>query len=297
MEKERIYWIDWVKTISIYAVVLVHLHITETIRESLLLWVNGLFFLISGYLYKKNTFKKEVIKSVQSIFVPFLIYAIGITLLYMAKSGINYDFSYNLLTLNFTKLVSIFAPICPLWFLISLFFMRIVTAISKFIPLILIIISFVLFYTLETPQNYNNFMFMTTLLCYPYFYTGIIAKKFNLINKVCNLIKATSIWIKLITLLMTFIILTIVGLTNGKTDMVQCNYGESGWIFFPISFLLCAIIIIYCYFFLNKNNGIIVHISSGTMMILAIHFPIISFIKNIIPLNSFLDRFIIITVH
>lgn len=51
MEKERIYWIDWVKTISIYAVVLVHLHITETIRESLLLWVNGLFFLISGYLY------------------------------------------------------------------------------------------------------------------------------------------------------------------------------------------------------------------------------------------------------
>lgn len=50
MEKERIYWIDWVKTISIYAVVLVHLHITETIRESLLLWVNGLFGTIKYFV-------------------------------------------------------------------------------------------------------------------------------------------------------------------------------------------------------------------------------------------------------
>lgn len=33
MKQERIYWIDWAKAISIYAVILIHLHVTETIRR------------------------------------------------------------------------------------------------------------------------------------------------------------------------------------------------------------------------------------------------------------------------
>ena len=276
MKQGRIYWIDWAKAISIYAVILIHLHVTETIRESLLLWVNGLFFLISGYLYKKNTFKKELLKSIQSIFIPLIIYATGIMILYTVKNGLDYNFFYNLSILNFTKLVGIFAPICPLWFLTALFLMRVLTATSKFAPVILIFIDILIFMLFKAPREYNVFMSTTTLLCYPYFYIGIILKSFDLINKICNIIETRLLWIKYM-LLPAFTILIILGLLNGKTDMVQCNYGENGFIFFPISFLLCLIIITFCYFYLNKYNTYITHTSSGTMMILAIHYPIYIF--------------------
>lgn len=210
-------------------------------------------------------------------------------ILYTVKNGLDYNFFYNLSILNFTKLVGIFAPICPLWFLTALFLMRVLTATSKFAPIILIFINVLIFMIFKAPREYNVFMSTTTLLCYPYFYIGIILKRFDLINKICNIIKTRLLWIKYM-LLPAFSILIILGLLNGKTDMVQCNYGENGFIFFPISFLLCLIIVIFCYFYLNKYNTYITHTSSGTMMILAIHYPIISFIKNIIPLDSFLSK-------
>lgn len=290
--KNRINWIDWIKAIAIYGVVLIHVHITETIREALLLWVNGLFFLISGYLFKRLPFIDELKKSIQSIFFPLLIYVIGISILFILKNGINTDFFYNLSILRFTNLVAIFAPICPLWFLISLFLMRVLTASSKFTPPILILLNILVLNFLNNPKEYNILMFTTMLLCYPYFYLGMILKKYDIITKLCLKIERLYSWMRYLIIPILFTLI-VVGLKNGNTDMVQYNYGNNAFVFYGVSFSCCILIILFCRFFLNIHNNTVIKISSGTLLVLAIHFPVLSIIRNFISTDTFLNRLLV----
>lgn len=87
--------------------------------------------------------------------------------------------------------------------------------------------------------------------------------------------------------------LIVVGLKNGNTDMVQYNYGNNAFVFYGVSFSCCILIILFCRFFLNIHNNTIIKISSGTLLVLAIHFPILSIIRNFISTDTFLNRLLV----
>ena len=60
--RERKYWIDYLKAIAIYLVILGHLPDELHIKWGIYLFHMPLFFIISGYLYKPRKVKDEIKK-------------------------------------------------------------------------------------------------------------------------------------------------------------------------------------------------------------------------------------------
>lgn len=288
----RYYWIDWVKAIAIFLVVLLHLHVTEHIREALLLFVNSLFFISSGYLYKQVCFNSELKKVFQTLFVPCVLYICIIALMYLGIGGKDPVFFRNLAFFNFTQLVAVFAPICPLWFVVALILMRLLST-KKFTPPILTFISvFVFIFCGSKPSNYNYWMVMTTLLCYPFFYMGMILKKFDLVNRWNDYASKHKV-VKLLILFVFAILLCRLGLANGHVDMVQCIFGKNLLIFYFVSILISIILILICRSLLDVSSSLIETISNGTLLILALHFPMISFFRRLYSFDSPFSRFML----
>ena len=288
VNKIRLHWVDWAKSMAIFFVVLLHLHVTEPIREIFLLFVNSLFFMISGYLFKRIGFIKELKRSTISILFPCLIYICVISSLYYIKGGNNMAYLQNILVLNFSNLVGVFAPVCPLWFIVSLFIMRVIS--SQLPPPILTIISvlgIVVFH--KYSSDYNYFMIITTALCYPSFAIGMSLKKYNVFERTYNVLGKFKIY-SCACLFLVLGILIILGVKNGHVDMVQCLYGKSLIVFYLITNLISIVFIMLCNLLLRNENIIIKNISNGTLLILALHFPIMSTIKLIYDFNTPLSK-------
>lgn len=66
--KQRKYWIDYLKAVAIYLVILGHLPDELHIKWAIYLFHMPLFFIISGFLYKPRKAKDEIKKLFSNFF-------------------------------------------------------------------------------------------------------------------------------------------------------------------------------------------------------------------------------------
>ena len=175
----------------------------------------------------------------------------------------------------------------PLWFLISLFTMRIFSSFLNdkniiYATIASIILAIILYYSNCYSYNNDYFQLSTTLICFPFFAIGNICKNYNF--------KMSLSFQNKYRLLITFcaiIIVFVIGYFNGNVNVFRAtNVGNDIIIFYIVSFILCYLIIGVISSFFNIHNSCVETISNGTVLILCTHQFFIVQINNIIPLNT-----------
>lgn len=119
----RLPWIDWAKAIGIFLVVLGHFPGLKG-QGFIYLFHMPFFFLISGYLYKRVSFNIEIAKVFRTLIIPYFFFNTVLLSIALPLGIFKWDCVYNILLGNQELLPARFFR--PLWFLVSLFVMRIV---------------------------------------------------------------------------------------------------------------------------------------------------------------------------
>lgn len=239
--RNRHIWIDIARLFSMLMIIVGH---TPCYESKILAFITtfhvAIFFILSGYLYHPQTFKKEVFKSFQSLIIPYIILGMinciywGILYAYTNNTSINNNlllFVYQLLT------TSIGLPmIGPLWFLIVLFLLRIsmTKSYSYNTFLILTIIAFFSAYYINVYfRDYLYFAPFDYFLALPFFVMGrILQKKESIVKKAI----AFTIKTRVIISLFLFILSIIVFLYQGGNNMSKHDYGTN-----IFTFYICAV--------------------------------------------------------
>ena len=139
MTKEKLIWIDNLKAIGIFAVILGH--IASPFGTFIYSWHMPLFFMIAGFFIKFDLSLKEfIIKDFKRLMIPYFLFAIvGLLLetikrIALHRESLDYihEIKAVFIWMDMSSLINTYAFV--LWFLPTLFFARVfLVVINKFI--------------------------------------------------------------------------------------------------------------------------------------------------------------------
>ncbi len=139
MTKEKLIWIDNLKAIGIFAVILGH--IASPFGTFIYSWHMPLFFMIAGFFIKFDLSLKEfIIKDFKRLMIPYFLFAIvGLLLetikrIALHRESLDYihEIKAVFIWMDMSSLINTYAFV--LWFLPALFFARVfLVVINKFI--------------------------------------------------------------------------------------------------------------------------------------------------------------------
>lgn len=272
-DMSRIAYIDWVKVVGIWLIVFGHVPITNAYVHQ---WVFSfhvpLFFFISGFLYRYKddrdfywpNFRNLVLVAIMYFFVG-KIGTLPIALQHESFSQFGKNAFQNLLLLN--------GSIGPVWFLISLFWMRLAYHLLdklKIGHLWVLFISFIIA-TGVICVDYSSSVYQigSFFIGFPFFAIGKTFREFGILEK----IKTVSLWLSLPLLALSIALCW----SNGMVDINAMKYGNN-----PVLFYLCAMAgILFLFILLSKlkKNNIVEVISNGTLVILGTHMILVQAFK------------------
>lgn len=287
---QRIVWLDWAKAIGIFLVVLGHMRVLHG-KPFIYMFHMAFFFMLSGYLYKSQSLHKEIQRSTKSLLIPYLCF--NILLLGVAYCVGDYECNmipkillcnYELFTVRYFN---------PLWFLISLFLMRVVCSIVGekcllIVGVISLLCSITLYYTGNLPLDKQSdfFQIATTCICFPSYIMGYYIRHLNLLSVPE---KIRSVKMRSFILSLLFLALVILGKYNGRVNVFTCAVGHDIMIYYIVSSLLSFLSIYAISKTLNTRRKYIEIISNGTILILAIHVAMIDGMSYGVHMNSMLS--------
>lgn len=240
--------------------------------------------MISGFLYKRVSIKKELEKSFRCIVIPYLLFNAVLLIISLFFYSFQWMDIIDILTGNQERLI--WNCFYPMWYLISILIMRIISSLCKEEWYLWVMLGFFVvgvFVGKIAPYEYDYFQLCTTIMCYPFFLMGIILKKYNafeLPNKIKPIIRY---------LLILFILCVLVYLMkfNGFANIFRCVTGNSILLYYLICVSFsCLILYIFSKLF-TKESTIILTISSGTVLILGLHRMFLLGIIHTLPKNTF----------
>lgn len=283
---KRVYWVDWLKFIGIFLVVLGHLPDNEICNGLIYSFHMPLFFIISGFLMdnqSKLPFKKTLIKDFKTLIIPYFLWnTITVICIFIFQRDHIYSFQ------SIFSVYGNFPAARPSWFLVTLFLAKtIINSFSLpnkkdiililFIILLLAIMSFIPFIEL----NYNKFAtIIRTIIALPFLLFGLYVKRLFLKGKIN---------IKLSYLFFQIPIFLIIALLNKWPNMFLCSIGNNGILFFIEGILGTTILYTICKT-IKRTPLYVITISNGTLLILCIHrfFICDPYIKYISPKINFI---------
>lgn len=282
--KTRLNYIDYMKTIGIYLIILGHMF-PKPGTVFIYSFSVPLFFFISGFLFSRSeTFSSFFMKSIKSLIIPYLFINV-LSLFFLCFSK---DFSIQdslkplvgiLIGANQGKM-SVCTVTKPTWFIYTLFFLRIgLYFISSIRKVYVIAISFLcmMIAWILTKMSLPNLAILNCFSVAPIFILGYFCKKnINKIEKIANTKFRGGIHI-----LLVFVILLFLSRLNGYVMCYAHNYGNN-MILFYINALLGVYMLYLITIHLNnvscRWNQII---SKGTILILGFHYLLIIFFNKI----------------
>lgn len=268
VSENRINWIDYAKTIGIALVVYGHIRGAEG-AGIIFLFHMPFFFILSGYLYKPRPIKEEWSKVLWSLVIPYLIFNAILLLITPPES---YNDAIYILLGNQEHLPNNYRP---MWFLVSLAMMRLISSVSRDKLWLSAIITFAiylfLYYFKCLLHEWDLFQICTTLLCYQFFAFGYYLNN----NKRIDILGGAK-WKVLVFSVLMFPIFLVIGYYNsansgGHLNVFNCETGCNIFIFLLVAYMLSYILIKLSELFINKSSKIIQMISMGTVLILCLH--------------------------
>ena len=282
----RLPWIDWAKAIGIFLVVLGHFPGLKG-QGLIYLFHMPFFFLISGYLYKRVSFNKEIAKVFRTLIIPYLFFNSVLLLIALLLGIFRWDCVLNILLGNQELLPARFFR--PLWFLVSLFIMRIVCSLLNeryyhILLLVVVIVCLVLssLGLLQTSYTSDYFQLQTTLICIPFFIIGYLTKKYNLLL----LLEKVYYLPRLLLLIIASIMCVYIGYINGGVNVFTCQYGRNYLLFLLVGLILSIVLFYVCSLVFSRPIKLVEMISEGTILIIALHVAFIDSIRHYIQLNT-----------
>ena len=264
----RIAWVDWVKALSIFFVVVGHVG-SESLRPFVYAFHVPAFFVISGYLYKKAWWLQTFL----SFTVPVLHFSILWFLLSLPMLHFDFREAWATNTWFVYKLDETRPMFTGLWFLEVLFVGRLLLGDAgfdfinknyKFFSLIAVIISVLI----DVLSIELNWYVSRIIQCFPFLGLGLYLKEKNLfnINPKSNVAMAIAVGGGVL-----FIILVNV---NQWCDIMYNRYNSSFIIFFLNAVIGTLLLIYLCHFF--NRSSVVEVLSIGTLVVLGCHTRIAS---------------------
>ena len=287
---DRINWIDWAKAIAITMVVFGH--IPEDSSNFLLRYVcifhMPFFFFISGYLSKRRVdLLTNLHKYWKSLIIPYFLYNILFYPYWLIRYKLENwgDFSASEIMvkpLMGTLFGQIETPIsCTVsgvtWFLIALFFMRIIVDLcnnfKKNISLMIIasLIITIIYISSEYHDTMNNLIMKGFSRCFPFYVMGHLLQRKQLYTGT-NWYFNASIAIILYTISIAIFILT----KHSGLFWVEIVRG------YCISITAIFALLGSCKLLNNYTSKTLINISTGTIMIMGLHWMFIGIINYIL---------------
>lgn len=180
----------------------------------------------------------------------------------------------------------------PLWFLVSLFLIRLFCSfIHEKHYAVLLIILFVVNISLLYGNMLQNgeyskdiFQWQTTLLCMPCFVLGHVFKSHDIVERMRNLCTRNRIFS--LGVVLSAVICLVIGYLNGSINVFTCKVGKNPFIFYVVSIGLSLIAMCFCSLFLNKRLKYVEVVSKGTIFIIGTHIALIDGLSYSISKNS-----------
>lgn len=284
----RINWIDWAKTIGICLVIIGHTHLSGyeyKIKYFIYLFHMPFFFLISGYLHKRNDdYKSYFRKTFASIIIPYFLLNFLVFIFINIPSAIfSGDFNYYMRE-NFLSIFtgSGFIPASTCWFLLAIFWIRLLVywllkLKTVYIILVIFLIISIAYYIDLSVVNFVNIPYYITqaLLVTPFYVAGYYLHKTRMLEK------TTKYKYSLFSFFLLLIIVCYKLQYPYVIDIWACKMGKDPILYYLGSFAGAFMLIFASQFFDRKTNSLVQTISTGIIFILATHQAIYVFITNI----------------
>lgn len=291
VRENRLDWIDWMKALGIYLIVLGHFY---SVGEKLIYVFHvPLFFVISGFLNKKEADGQVFWKKLwYNLAVPMLIMAILNLIIHSILKLLNGTFEpTDLYWFVRNVLFGMVSGYDALWFVYTLILLKIL---FQYFP------SMRLFYSvtvgmLALAYFYNNidlsgFPFFLSQpnavvnICtaFPFFALGVFLRNFKMV---------LNEWNQMMMLFPTFVcgVLVVIGcyFFNEYVAMYRCDYGNS-ILLFMLGGIAGSIMIFALSKILGRVINVVAIISQGTIIIVGFHKLLITLTREFF-FESYLD--------
>lgn len=268
---ERNSTMDMMKGVAIIFVIIGHVASNEYIHRFIYLWHMPLFFILSGYFFKADGFKSNIIRGVRTLILPYLAWCFIIVLLsIIEKHFIGIDRPYIVPGAIFgtpralyqSNLLFSSGYIFALWFLPALFICRLIaTFCIKFHLMLKVLMGGVLCWTgMCLAEKYGHYpiCIFQAMCSLPFFLIGIIIRDFNLFE----VVKRSKLMI------LTCIIFFILSIFFGDISLSACVMR------YPLLSVLggtSAVLLIYTLIEFTIKSTVVVRLGQISIIILGVH--------------------------
>lgn len=287
MEKQHLLFVDWMKTLGMWAIVLGHFF-PPFLQYFTYSFSVQLFFFVSGFLFHyEKSFKLFFRKIFFTLLIPYLIWGIFVNLPFYLKVQ-----SFTILSHSFEALLLGFhnfkgAPGCGgLWFIMTLFWIKLlVQALGKikygaFLLLLFSLPMAVMYRSaiVETSMEYLGMSIGNIFVSYPFFVLGFYISYYKQqIVSFSEKIKQNIGGTLTICSLGGVILIFLLAPSNGVVYMIYGGYGK----YFSLYLLngMAGIVVVFlCSLLLEKTRWTQYtrYINVGSIMVLATHMFLVS---------------------
>lgn len=293
-------WIDWMKAIGMFVIVLGHFGGDFTVY--LYVFSVPLFFFLSGFLISDTPIGGGnylwIRKLSGNLLVPMTLICLLTLCIKVILSVVHHRFESTLL-LQFIPdfILGMHPALINMWFVYTLIILKLIRHfchLIKYLPLILLIVLPSLGWFVDSNYQIESCALLNTTMAYPFFYIGYRLREFKM--KIHAYKNGT---LELICFLLCGLIVYLCGKYNGFVWMFCNEFGKNFALFLLGGMAgTCGILIISKWLSAVKSS-IITTIARGTIIILGFHLYFIYAAKRLFgedPLSEFLSAFAIMMI-
>ena len=311
----RIVWVDWIKVIGIYIIVLGHFPLENSwLKPFIFAFHVPVFFIISGYLYNASTtISKSWKTNIRALLIPYLCISFIIILYNFSRFSLHgfHDFQDNI-TFLYKQILAIFIGLNnnswntlegvggPIWYIYVLFFIRLLfdRIKSKNTRIILCLLFIIINYFLDLFNINYPFSILNILLAYPFFVIGYNIRNYHSIafEKVRLYLVLHPI-INFLIILISYFVTYYISCYNDIAYMYIHSFGNNLLLFYIAGLSGSIWLFSLCQYVSSFRVKIIETLSNGTILIVGFHIILINYSNYIINLSSILQSILLALVY
>ncbi len=271
MISKRVNWIDWMKVIGLYAIILGHYSAPH--YKFIYVFSVQLFFILSGYLSKVIPWSRFVKTTADRLAIPLLMLATLYNVLRSVPLIIHGTFDMTELA---DSLIGCFygkqESLGPCWFVYTLILCKAVYQVAGLRSGTVIAILCLVFiqFNRDIVMSVTPNCFVNTLLAFPIFMTGVWMNQYRSFVECLN-----NRPILYAVLCCGIVLVVAAGMLNGYVWMYIADCGGSVLWFMAGGMAGTAVIYVISRLLDNVRSGYLTLIADGSIIVLALHILVV----------------------